>query len=293
MFTALRNGDNTKDMDDYYSNHIKDHYKVFSLVTPGSVSFCGEEVPMNLEDVQEKLDRELLVNTYWHSNTFLLFKRANRWFPVIEPILEKNQIPSDFKYLALIESGLSNATSSAGAKGFWQFMEKTAKGYGLRINDDVDERYHVEKSTEAACAYFKEAYAKFGSWALVAASYNMGMAGVDREMKSQFVDDYWDLQLNQETGRYVYRILAVKEIMNNSEQYGFVLRPKDLYAPYETYEIKVDTAISDLATFAIEQGVNYKVLKTINPWLSRRSLSPSSGEVYMLKLPKDCEGWLN
>jgi len=213
-------------MDAKYQDHIEENYKVFSLATPEDVTFGGVEVPLDKFGVKEKLDRELLVNTYWHSNSFLVFKRANRWFPIIEPILAKNNIPDDFKYLAVIESGLTNAVSPAGARGFWQFMDATGKSYGLEISNEVDERYDVLKATQAACEYLQNSYDKYGDWALVAASYNMGMGGVNAQLNKQQVESYWDLMLNSETGRYVYRILAVKEILNNGSNYGFVVVQK-------------------------------------------------------------------
>jgi hypothetical protein len=271
--------------EDGYRLHIQDNYKVFTLPTPESLTFGGADVPLESFGVREKLDRELLVNTYWHSNTLLMFKRSNRWFPVIEPILERNGIPDDFKYLAVIESGLTNAVSPAGATGFWQFLKSTGESYGLQINEEVDERYHVEKSTEAACKYLNDAYAKFGDWALVAASYNMGMGGVSKQLNRQKVNSYWDLLLNEETSRYVYRILAIKEILNNGTAYGFVVRPGDLYDPYETREVTLEGGVDDLADFALQEGANYNILKTLNPWLRQSYLKNPSKKIYTLELP--------
>jgi hypothetical protein len=270
-----------------YGEHVKDNYKVYSLPTPVNVTFAGEEVPLDRFGVREKLDRELLVNTYWHSNTLLLFKRCNRWFPVIEPILARNGVPDDFKYLAVIESGLTNAVSSAGATGFWQFLKATGESYGLEVNDEVDERYHVERSTEAACRYLNEAYRKFGDWALVAASYNMGMGGVNKQIERQKVQEYWDLLLNEETSRYVYRILAVKEILNNGTAYGFVVRESDLYDPYEVRTVAIDSSVTDLADFALAQGANYNVLKSLNPWLRQSYLKNAKKKAYTILLPED------
>ncbi|NNE54656.1 MAG: lytic transglycosylase domain-containing protein, partial [Flavobacteriales bacterium] len=227
------------------------------------------------------------VNTYWHSNTFLTLKRANRWFPVIEPILEKHGIPEDFKYLAIIESGLTNAVSPAGATGYWQFMKTTGKSYGLEVNSEVDERYHVVKATEAACKYLTDAYMKYGNWALVAASYNMGMGGLNSKLDHQKVNSYWDLLLNSETGRYVYRILAVKEIMSNRDDYGFVIDEKELYSPYETKVIEVSEPVADLAQWALDNNINYKILKTLNPWLRSKSLTNSSRKTYEFIVPVD------
>ncbi len=271
--------------DDGYRLHMQENYKVFSLPTPEHITFADIPVPLEAFGVREKLDRELLVNTYWHSNTLLMFKRSHRWFPVIEPILAANGVPDDFKYLAVIESGLTNAVSPAGATGFWQFLKSTGQSYGLEVNDEVDERYHVVKSTEAACKYLNDAYAKFGDWALVAASYNMGMGGLNKQLNRQKVERYWDLLLNEETSRYVYRILAIKEILNNGSAYGFVVRPTDLYAPYEVREVTIQEGVSDLADFAIEAGVNYNILKSLNPWLRQSYLNNPKRKTYAVQLP--------
>ncbi len=268
------------------------NYVVHSLPTPAGITFMEEKVPTKIIDVKEKLDRELLVNTYWHSNTFLMIKRANRWFPVIEPILAKNNIPDDFKYLALIESGLTNVTSRAGATGFWQFLKETGKEYGLEINSLVDQRYNVEKSTEAACRYLQKAYDKFGDWALVAASYNMGMNGVSKRLDEQDAKTYWDLLLNDETARYVYRIIAVKEILTHSEKYGFVVDQEDMYAPYETKTVSVETPILSLTNYAKDKGINYKTLKTLNPWMRKDNLNFKNKRVYDILLPIDNSQWV-
>ncbi len=256
-----------------------------NVLIPGDANFANEQVPLQIIDVKEKLDRELIVNTYWHSQTILFHKRAARWFPIIEPILKENGIPEDFKYLAVIESGLDNVVSPSGARGFWQFMEKTGKGYNLEINTHVDERYHVEKSTVAACKYLKEAYDKFGNWTLAAASYNMGKSGLARRLNEQRAASYYDLLLNIETGRYVYRIIAAKYILSNSEQYGFHLEKASLYQPYQTTIIEVDSAINDLVEFSIQQGINYKTLKLLNPWMRKPQLPNPNGKVYNIKIP--------
>lgn len=277
--------DENKASDDHYQEYVSDNYKVFSIPLPEQVDFAGEVVPINQTDVRESLDRELLVNTYWHSNTFLMLKKANRWFPMIEQILKEEGVPDDFKYLALIESGLNNSVSPAGATGFWQFLKSTGQSYGLEVSDEVDERYHAEKSTRAACKYLKDAYAKHGSWSLVAASYNMGMAGVGKQLDRQKADNYWDLLLNDETSRYVYRILAVKEIMRDPGAFGFHIRPIDLYQPYETKAVQIDSTISDLATWAQDNGVTYKTLKNFNPWMRERSITIKPGKSYTVLLP--------
>lgn len=273
--------------DNTYKGSFLEDYRVYSLVIPDELSFAGEVVPMQLTDVHEKLDREMHVNTYWQSNTLLYLKRSNKWFPVIEPILKENNIPDDFKYLALIESGLTQVVSPAGAAGFWQFMKATGKEYGLEVNSEVDERYHIEKATVAACKYLQEAYDKYGSWTLAAASYNMGMNGLDNQLERQQVDNYYDLLLNEETARYIFRILAAKEILNQPATYGFTFRNKDLWEPIPTTTVTVDSSVSDWADFAGNQGINYKVLKNLNPWLRQSYLKNTSGKAYSIKIPTE------
>lgn len=285
LFAFANRSKPSKAENDAYREFINGEYRIFAMPLPEMLDFAGEAVPMDRPDVRESLDRELLVNTYWHSNTLLAIKRARRWFPVIEPILKANEIPDDFKYLAVIESSLSNATSAAGAKGFWQFLEETGKQYGMEITEQVDERYDVEKSTSAACQYLKDAYDIYGSWAMAAASYNMGMAGLQRKSAQQYQSGYYDLLLNEETGRYVYRILAVKEIFNHADQYGFVMRPAELYEPHVFKSVDVQNSIPDLAVFAMEQGTTYKLLKWYNPWLRESYLTIPTGKFYTLKIP--------
>ena len=252
---------------------------------PATINFSGEITPLNVSDVRERFDRELLVNANLHASTLLIIKRANRAFPVIEPILAKYGVPDDFKYLAVAESALVNATSSAGAKGVWQFMPATAKEHGMEVNDEVDERYHLEKSTEAACRYLLDAKARMGSWTLAAASYNGGLAGVNRQITSQGVNDYYDLLLTEETHRYVFRILALKEILKNPTLYDFELAPQELYVNLPVKKVEIQTGISDLASFAKEQGINYKILKIHNPWLRDKKLSNTSGKKYEIEIP--------
>lgn len=252
---------------------------------PEKIDFCGEEVPLTIPDVRERLDRELVVNQNLHGSTILIIKRANRFFPIIEPILAKNNVPDDFKYLAVIESSLTNATSPSGAKGFWQFMPLTAKEKGLEVNDIVDERYHLEKSTQMACEYLIKAKEKFGSWTMAAASYNGGMAGLQKAVDQQMETNYYDLLLTDETYRYVFRILALKQIMQNKDLYGFNLTNEELYHPLPTKKVEVDTSISDLAKFAKTQGVNYKLLKLYNPWLRDKKLDNPTKKKYIFDLP--------
>ncbi|MDX5426846.1 MAG: lytic transglycosylase domain-containing protein [Bacteroidota bacterium] len=285
--TILIHGTSDENTDPEYRSNFMNNYSVYSVPLPTSVQFAGEEVPLEDPDVFERLDREMLVNTYWQSNGILLIKRANKYFPVIEPILKKNGIPDDFKYLAVIESGLTNAASPAGARGFWQFLEGTARDYDLEVNGEVDERYHVALSTEAACKYFKDAYERFGSWTLVAASYNMGMFGLEKQLDRQHETSYYNVNLNEETGRYVFRILAIKQILANYKDYGFKLREKDLYKDVPTYEITVDTTIAHLGDFAHQNNISYKTLKYLNPWLRDNSLNNRSGKPYLIKLPKE------
>lgn len=252
---------------------------------PVQIDFSGEKVPLDIQDVRERLDRELLVNANLHATTILIMKRANRVFPIIEPILEKYGVPDDFKYLAVIESGLVNAVSPAGARGVWQFMPETAKEKGMEISETVDERYHLEKSTEAACKYLVAAKEKFGSWTLAAASYNGGMTGVNKQINMQQVTDYYDLLLNEETSRYVFRILALKEIMKNAEKYGFSISDHELYKNVQTKQIVVDSTILNLADFAKKQGVNYKILKLYNPWLRDTKLDNKNKKAYNILIP--------
>lgn len=252
---------------------------------PSSMDFCGEKTPLNLADVKERFDRELIVNSNLDASTLIIIKRANREFPIIEPILKKYGVPDDFKYLAVAESALTNATSSAGAKGFWQFMPATAKERGMEVSDEVDERYHLAKSTEAACKYLLDAKQKMGSWTLAAASYNGGLTGVNRQITSQGETNYYDLLLTEETYRYVFRILALKEIMQNPVLYGFTYRKDELYNGIPTRKVEVDTSITDLAAFAKEQGINYKILKIHNPWLRDKKLTNTSGKKYAIEIP--------
>jgi hypothetical protein len=277
---------NKRDTDDYYKNEFNKNYKVYSLNMPAKLNFAGESVPMDQFDVRESLDRELLLNTYWQSQSILLHKRAYRWFQKIAPILKKNGIPDDFKYIALIESVFTNAVSPAGASGFWQFLDKTAINYGLVVNENIDERYHTEKATEAACKYFKEAYAKFGNWTLVAASYNMGITGLNKQIENQQVKSYYDLLLNQETSRYLYRVLALKEIFESPQKYGFIIRKKDLYPQIRNDQLTIDSSIANIAEFALKLGVNYKIIKILNPWLRQNFLENKQHLAYLIDIPK-------
>jgi membrane-bound lytic murein transglycosylase D len=264
---------------------FSEDHQVFSVPVPADLSFAGERVPLRKLDVKENLEREFLVFTYWPSSTMLVLKRANRWLPVIEPILKKYGVPDDFKYIALVESGFTHETSRRGASGFWQFVEPTAKQYGLEVNDQVDERYHVEKSTRAACQYFLEAKKQLGTWTLAAASFNLGIGGISEQLSTQKSISYYDLDLNEETGRYLYRILAIKSIHQNPAEYGFKLRKKDLYPFIPTFQVKIDSAHVDMASFAQSKGVSFRILKLLNPWIRKSSLSCEPGQCYIVSLP--------
>jgi hypothetical protein len=270
-----------------FNSHGEETYKVYALKLPASIEFSEEIVPLDQPDIRERLDKELLVNTYWQSNMMLLLKRANKYFPTIEKILQEEGVPDDFKYLAVIESALENVRSPKGAKGFWQIMPGTAREYGLEVNSNVDERYHIEKSTRVACAYLKKAKKRLGSWTLAAASYNRGMYGTDRLLEKQITDNYYDLLLNNETSRYVFRILAVKEIMSNPQRYGFIYDEEDLYQPIPIKKIGLDTAITNIAKFAKAQSVNYKIIKIHNPWLIQNHLNNKSRKYYEIEIPEE------
>lgn len=260
-------------------------YRISAIEIPGDLNFAGEPVPSEDPEVMERLDREFLVNTYWQSNAVLLIKRANKYFPIIEPILAKNGIPDDFKYLAVAESGLQNSVSPAGATGFWQIMKATGREYGLEVNDNVDERYHIEKSTEVACRYLQNSKNRFGNWTAAAAAYNAGSAGISKFMGIQKTDNYYDLLLGEETGRYVFRILAIKEILSHPEKYGFHLEEKDLYQTVPTYHVEITEPIADFADFAKGYGINYKIIKRHNPWLREPHLTNISKKKYTLEIP--------
>lgn len=272
--------------DEIFEKKLINDYNVYALPIPDNLEFAGEKLPLQEPDIYERMDRELLVNTYWQSNGFLMFKRAQKYFPVIEPILKKHGVPDDFKYLALIESGLSNVVSPAGATGFWQIMKTTGREYGLEVNSNVDERYNLEMATEVACEYLKNSKEKLGSWTLAASAYNAGMSGISRRLGEQEVETYYDLLLGEETGRYLFRIVAVKEILSNPLRYGFNFRDKDLYSMVPTYKVDVDTAVTDFAKFAKEFGINYKILKLHNPWLREPHLNNNSRKLYHIEIPK-------
>ena len=277
------NGINKSETDRITSTHKT--YNIKALKFPENLNLAGERVPLEKNDVRERMDRELLVNTYWQSNGLLLIKRANKYFPILEPLLKKYGLPDDFKYLALAESAFIDETSSAGAAGIWHFMKSTGKEYGLEINSNVDERYNIEKSTKVAAEYLIKSKKRFNSWTLAAASYNAGNYGISKRLKTQQVDNYYDAKLPDETERYVFRIIALKEVISNPIKYGFSFDQEDLYTMPKTKTITVDTTIVNIASFAKTLGISYKELKIHNAWLRENKLNNKSRKVYEIKIP--------
>jgi len=251
-----------------------------------SYSFAGEAMPDNFDN-RERLDRELLVNAYWQSSTLLNIKAANRYFPIIERILKENGVPDDFKYLAVAESNLRHVTSPANAKGFWQFRKLAAKEFGLEVNSEVDERYHIEKSTQAACGYLKKLYNRFGSWTNAAAAYNVGPTNFKRMLEDQKEDSYYTLNMNSETSRYVFRLIAIKEIMSQPENFGFYIDSSEKYPPLDDFfEVTVDKSVTNWGDFARDHNISYRMLKVYNPWLLDKKLTVINN-TYQIKIPKD------
>lgn len=260
-------------------------YKWYPPKVPKTMNFAGEKVPLERWEIKERLDRELLVNYYAHGGTLYILKLSTRVFPTIEKILKQQGVPDDFKYLCVAESSLQNPTSPAGAVGYWQFMTATGKQYGLTINDEVDERYHLEKATLAACKYLNAAYAKFGTWTAAAASYNCGTGGYSNQSGFQLSSNYYDLLLPEETNRYVFRILALKQIIGNASRYGFVIPEEDAYKPVATVNDTLTATVDNFAQYALNKGTNYKMLKMLNPWLRDRKLTLNAGDTVIVQLP--------
>ncbi|MEZ4958450.1 MAG: transglycosylase SLT domain-containing protein [Saprospiraceae bacterium] len=272
----------------FTSNGDTVYFNVPHVDPDGDYWFAGERVPVENFDVRERLERELIINSYRHSSTILNLKNSARYFPDMEKILKEYGIPDDFKYAAVAESDFRNySTSSAGAKGIWQFMEDTAADYGLEVRDEVDERLNVEKATRAACQYLKRYKEQFGTWTLTAAAYNMGAGGLRKEMDNQKTNYYYDLNLNEETNRYLFRIIALKEVMENPEKFGFEMGREEMYNPLDQYAtVTVDTSISNLGDFARQFGISYRMLKLYNPWLRDWKLPNPKHKVYDIKIPK-------
>ena len=262
-------------------------YNIKAFKLPENVTFAGEKMPLDNFDTRESLEREILTSAYRHSSTILIIKRANRYLPMIEKTLKKNNIPDDFKYLAAAESEYSNMISPAGATGFWQIMPETGREQGMEINTVVDERYDVEKSTQFACDYFLKSYEKYGNWTLAAASYNGGRAGLDEQIEIQHQNNYYDLLLSEETARYIFRAVAYKLVITDPVSFGFNIGKEDLYPELKYYEEKVDTAVTDFSAFAEKFGTNYKMLKFLNPWLRKPYLTPKTNKEYFIKIPSE------
>lgn len=252
---------------------------------PKTLTFAGENVPLNYFDVTESLERELTQITYSHHSTILTIRLSGRYFGIMDSLLKAQGVPEDFKYLCVAESNLQNLVSPAKAAGYWQFLSETGKQYGLEINDEVDERYCIEKSTIAACKYLKEAYKKYKSWTLAAASYNTGMKNIDRAVETQQTNDYYNMMLNMETSRYLFRILAYKIILKNPELYGFYITENDKFKPFNFHKITINSSIENIADFAEKNGTNYKLIKILNPWLRRHILSNKGKKQYKIKIP--------
>ncbi len=255
---------------------LKDHY-----------SFAGEDVPVDDYDVRDRLDREIITNTFYHSSTQWILKHKARYFPTIERILREEGVPEDLKYIAVAESALKDFRSPAGAAGVWHFMPATGREYGLEVNGEVDERYHLEKSTRAAAKFMKQLHGQLDSWTLAAAAYNRGLGGVRSKKNAQLGETYYDLFLNEETSRYVFRIIALKDIIEDPKYYGFFLDPEDYDTlPYTSTPMTVTESISDLPAFAQKYGTSYRKLKVLNPWLKDTKLTISKGNSYVLEIPQ-------
>ncbi|MCW3078329.1 MAG: Murein transglycosylase [Bacteroidetes bacterium] len=267
-----------------YSNN---NFYVLGLNIPSTLDFCGEKIPSNNYEIKKHLDREFFNKSYWKSNSAVLFAKAQKWFPYIEPILKKEGVPDDFKYVAVIESHLSNIVSPAGAAGFWQLVPGSARNYNLEVNEYVDERYHVEKATRAACRLFKEAHSNFNNWTLSAAAYNLGIGGIQAALKKQNTSNYYDLLLNKETGSFVYRILAYKTLFASPQHFGIKKKKWNYYPliPFKVY--KVDSSITNLSAFAKHIGCNKATVKFFNPWLLQDVLPNPEKKVYEIRVPKN------
>lgn len=285
--TFLKDADSAGTYNDTGKEPLRANYAVFPITIPEKLEFAGEKVPVDQVDVRESLDREILVNTYFQSQTLLYIKRANRYFPEIERLLKKYDIPEDFKYLAVAESGLTQAVSPMKAVGFWQLLEGTAREYGLEVNNEVDERYHIERATEAACKYLKQSYKKYGNWTMAAASYNAGRSGIDRQIHRQRETDYYDLLLNEETARYLYRILSYKLILSNPSDYGFFVGKNDLYPEIPCFEVTIDGRVESFSEFSKRYDISYKILKWLNPWLREEFLTNRNAMNYFVKIPRE------
>ncbi len=264
---------------------FRKHYRIYSLPVPDSLYFAGERVPVERMHVYERLDKEMLINVYWQSSGIMKIKRADKYFPLIEPILKEYGIPDDFKYLAVAESNLEHVRSRAGAAGIWQLMKDAARSYGLIVDGQIDQRYDTELATRAACRYLNEARQKFGSWTMAAAAYNRGMKGLEKAVSDQGETDYYRLYLNPETARYIYRILATKMILSDPEKYGFHVRLQDMYQWPEMRRVKVDTAVSSWPRFAENFGLSYGELRFYNPFIRDYQWDNPLGKTIYVNIP--------
>jgi hypothetical protein len=277
---------NVSASDSDYKNLLFSDYKLEGVTIPKDLNFCGEKVPMEIYRVKQALEKEFYNKAFFQPSTLILHKKAARWFPLIEPILKRNGVPDDFKYVAILESGLTNSTAQSGSGGFWGIMPPVGRDYGLQVDDQVDERFNIEKATEAACQIFKDGYKKYHNYTLAAAAYDYGPGALDRQMDRQGVQSYYELDLNDETAMYIYRLLAFKEIISRPEAYGYKLSKRELFAPIPTNAVKVDSTITDLRAFAIAQGSDYASLQALNPWLLKASLLNPDHKTYYILFPK-------
>jgi len=283
IFTLLVSADNHQS---FTADNDESLFTAASWAIPENVTFAGEPLPLQNFDTRESLDRELNATAYRHGSTLLTIKRAERYFPEIEKILRENGIPDDFKYLACAESDLGNVISPVGATGFWQIMENTGREAGMTINKEIDDRYNLEKSTRFACDYFKRAYERFGSWTMAAASYNNGFSGLNEQVQIQKETNYYNLLLNEETARYVFRIVSLKLVISDPSRYGVSVEPEERYRPVAYREVKVDTSVTSFEQFARNFDTNYKILKFLNPWLRKPFLTNTGGREYIIRVPE-------
>jgi membrane-bound lytic murein transglycosylase D len=268
-------------------SYANTNFYVLDLSIPANLDFCGEKIPANNYEIRDDLKKEFFSSAYWKTNSQVLFRKAQKWFPYIEPILKQEGVPDDFKYLAVIESHLSNVTSPAGASGFWQLVPSSARNYGLEVNDNVDERYHVEKATHAACKHIKDAYAIFKNWTLSAAAYNLGIGGILNAIKRQKTNNYFDLLLNRETGSFVYRILAYKTLFASPGHFGIKKKKWSYFSKISFSTFKVDSSITDLSAFAKHIGSSIEIIKNFNPWLLQNTLNNPDKKIYEIRIPKN------
>lgn len=272
--------------DSDYKGLLFSDYKLEGVTIPKDLNFCGEKVPVENYRVKRALEKEFYTKAFFQPSTLILHKKAARWFPLIEAILKKNGVPEDFKYVAILESGLTNSTAQSGSGGFWGIMPPVGRDYGLQVDDQVDERFNIEKATDAACRIFKDGYKKYKNYTLAAAAYDYGPGALDRQLERQGTNSYYELDLNEETGQYIYRLLAFKEIISRPEAYGYKLSKRELFGPIPTTPVKVDSSITDLVRFAAEQGSDYLAMKTLNPWLLQTSLQNPDHKTYTILFPR-------